>query len=173
MLHNLAFYSSVARTWDPVRVPDMLHRRRGFRFIDHDGQVNYAAKDGSVAYYGGQVFERSLFLAFGGFDGHLRVGADTDFNWRLLRFHRVGNLPRVLYSRRHHEDSLTQHPDTNHASALRKKCKLQREAYHERIRRVLSEGDLAQVRALCTSDLYHGDVEVEEVHTGFDFHPDN
>ena len=122
----------------------------------------------AIAFYASQVIERSLLLEFGGFDGHARVGADTELNRRLIRFHAIGNVPRVLCSRHFHDGSLTQDPATGRASALRRAYESERDHRVVQIRRALLEGDLARAREFSTSTLYFGDVRIAEAHTGFD-----
>ena len=103
-------------------------------------------------------------MEFGGFDGRTRFGADTDLNWRLLRFQPMLNLSDVLYSRRHHPQSLTRHPDTGFDSPARQAYVRRRNEEHETIRRTFEADDRATARALCTRDCYAGDVAVEAAH---------
>ena len=111
--------------------------------------------------------ERSLFLEFGGFDGRTMVAADSDFNSRIVRFHPIGNLPTVLYSRRFHANSLTQHPATSLTSAARQEYRARRDLRDAKIRTELAAGHSARVRELCTADLYFGDVEVQRMSSAF------
>ena len=156
--HSLAVYASVRRTRAPILVKEMLWERKVERFMN---------RHSSMAFYGAQILARDVFLEFGGFDGHTRVGADKDFNWRLVRFHSIGNLLKVLYSRRIHDLSLTQDPLTGYNSALRARYAARRRR-DENVRRELLTKNMDKVRELCTSDLFYGDIEIEETHTGFD-----
>lgn len=170
MFHNIALYPSVERIREPVTVRSLLRNRKGFAFMRH-GNAVHAANHSSVALYATQMFDRSLFLRLGGFDGRTKVGADRDFSWRVLRFHSISNVPKVLYSRRFHERSLTQHSSTNYTSRARRQYELQADGLHERIRCELESGNTDRVRELCTADLFCGDIEVEEIHTGFSVDP--
>ena len=134
-----------------------------------DGTLPFSAVLGDrgqefVAKHGSQLFRRRALLECGGFDGHTRFGADTDLNWRLLRFQPMLNLPDVLYSRRHHPRSLTRHPDTGFDSPARRDYVRRRNHEHEAIRQAFAAGDRAAARALCTRDCYAGDVTVEASH---------
>jgi hypothetical protein len=40
------------------------------------------------------------------------------------------------------------------------------QAIEQRTRATLSAGDTARARAMCTADLYFGDVEVRDMHSG-------
>lgn len=157
--HNVAFYETVERVHAPTNLSRAMLRRKSPQ-SRHRHQ--------SLAFYGSQILERDLFLDYGGFDGHTRIGADQEFNWRVARCERIGNIPKVLYSRRFHDFSLTQHPETNYTSPARIAYHAQRDERHERIRLALEERDVERVRELCTSDLFFADVRVAEVHTGFD-----
>lgn len=170
-MHDLALYETAPRLDAPVGVMQALLDRAGCRFVDENGKVRHAARNGSVAIYGAQMIERSLCLEFGGFDGRTRITADREFNWRVLRYHPVGNLPLVLYSRRYHDASLTRRSDVGKGSAPRVAFDRKMKRAHERIRQVVERGDAERLRALCTSDLFYGDIEVEEFHTGFDVPP--
>jgi hypothetical protein len=114
------------------------------------------------------MYERALLLEFGGFDGRTFVGADSELNWRLLRFMSIGNIPHVLYSRRIHRDSLTQRPETGHRSPLRLAYFAEAARAHDEIEAVLRSGQPRRAKELATTDLYHGDVAVAEMHSGFD-----
>ena len=153
LLHSIAAYTSLARVEPAVPFSVALGSRR----------QEFVAKHGS------QVFRRRVLLEFGGFDGRARFGADTDLNWRLLRFGAVLNLAEVLYSRRHHTQSLTRDPKTGFGSPARQAYVLRRNQEHEDIRRAIEAGDARQARSLCTRDCYAGDVEVEAAHVNWSF----
>lgn len=179
MSHNIAHYPNVERTQEPVNLMELLKHRRHLALEEGDAGVaiNGGLTGESEASFpnnpaasakGPQIFDRELFLEFGGFDGHARMSADTDFNWRVLRFHSIGNIPKVLYSRRIHENSITQHPLTGYKSPARRKYRRQRELSHEAIRQELVKGNVGKVRKMCTADLFCDDIRVEEYHPGFD-----
>ena len=134
------------------------------------GRVGYQVlhgRHGVLCKHGSQLFERDLLLEFGGFDGHTTLGADSDLNRRLLRYMDIGNVPKVLYSRRLHHDSLSRHPTTGHRSPARREYFAKCERLQEQIVRALAHGDRRLARTLSTADLFHGDVAVAEAHTGF------
>ncbi len=152
LVHSIAVYTSLAAVTRPVSFSTALGPLR----------QEFVAKHGS------QMFRRRLLLKYGGFDGHTRFGADTDLNWRLLRFSPILNLPEVLYSRRHHRGSLTRDPQTAFGSPLREAYVRRRDWQHEEIRQALAAGDSSRVRSLCTRDCYAGGVEVETAHMNWD-----
>lgn len=166
-LHDLVFYASVPRASDPVSILDVLDARGALRFDNGNGRSREVPGNRSVTYYGSFMVRRETYLAFGGMDGHTRIQADQDFAWRLLRFHDVGTVPSVLYSRRLHPRSLTRDPATRADSPLRKAYCRTQDGRHERIRCALGQGDWERVRELCTSDLHYADVEVSDVRSGF------
>ncbi len=135
------------------------------------GPANFEGRFGDrslvLAKHGSQVFEREVLLEFGGFDGHSILGADTDLNWRLLRYMDVGNVPKVLYSRRFHRDSLTRHPATGQRSRVRRDYLAARERLQAQIVQALARGDQRLARELATADLWYGDLAVAEYHSGF------
>lgn len=158
-LHSVLFYPTVERMSEPRNVRHILRQR-------YPGI--YTANRGSIASYGGQMIDRSVFLEFGGFDGRTRILADKQFNCCLLRFSDVGNVPKVLYSRRLHERSITQHPLTTNKSPAWLKYYLTLEMRQEAIRQELLKGNMNSVREMCTADLFCDDIRVEECHAGFD-----
>jgi hypothetical protein len=150
-LHNIAVYKTVRQTRAPIDFAAMMGPRRDY-----------------VAMHATQVFERQVLLEFGGFDGRTLIGADTELNWRLLRFTAAGNVPRVLYTRRLHPASLTRDAATCHGSPRRQMYVAERDRRHLEIANALAAGNLARVRDLCTEDLYHADIDIREMHSGFD-----
>lgn len=166
VLHNLAYFPTVERTMEPVTAP-RSHERAGAGFWETCRTGPYKVYSHVLADHGTQMLERSLFLEFGGFDGGTKVAADSDFNARVVRFHAIGNLPRIMYSRRFHALSLTQHPMTGLNSVARRDYRSKRALREAKIRSELAAGRIAGARALCTADLYFGDVEVRQMHSGF------
>lgn len=157
--HNIAFYEALGPLREPVDLRQALRQRP---------RPHARRRHAGIAFYGSQLLERDLFLDFGGFDGHTRVGADTELSRRLIRLHRIENVPKVLYSRRFHAQSLTEDPETGRTSPLRQRYQDRRDRRLEAIRLAILAEDAPQVRELCTSDLFFGDVRIAEVHTGFD-----
>lgn len=167
MLHNLAFFPSVERNAAPSLRTESSEERAGPAFVDAYRAGPYKVYAQHLTDHGTQMMQRSLFLEFGGFDGRTRFAADSEFNARVIRFEPIGNLPNVLYSRRFHPRSLTQEPATHMASTGRKAYRAQRALRDANLQIALSAGDTARARAMCTADLYFGDVEVREMHSGF------
>jgi len=149
-LHNLVAYP-------PVRI---VRAHEDYRRL-------FGERRFSLAKHGSQVFEYAVLREFGGFDGRTPIVADTDLNWRMLRFMDMGNVPRVLYSRRIHAASLTRRPDTGYDSPARRTQRTRYDEIHDEIGRCLAAGDVHRGRAMCTQDLYYGDVEVEEARAGW------
>ncbi len=56
---------------------------------------------------GSLMFRTSVLNELGGFDGRAYLSADTDMIWRILTKYSVANIPKVLYSRLFHQDSMT------------------------------------------------------------------
>jgi glycosyltransferase involved in cell wall biosynthesis len=154
-IHSRGLYDDVAAVPGPSAFPDVLGPTRPF----------------FIARHGTQMFTRDVLLRFGGFDGRTRFGADTEFDWRALRFVRLVNLPEILYSRRLHGYSLTNDPETGYDSAPRRAYGATRDARQRAIVSALAAGDRDLARRLCTEDLHHADVEVEQVHGGFPLAP--
>jgi hypothetical protein len=148
VLHNLAVPPSAERTLAPENLRE--------------------TKRPAVTSFCNQMVQRSLFMEFGGFDGRTRVAGDTDLTLRLLRFHGIGNMAKVLYSRRLHDRSLTQHPATGFDSPLRQQYRRRAYLRQEKIKHALEAEDIDTVRELCTEDLYDGDIRIDGIHTGFD-----
>lgn len=150
--HSLGIYNSVESVNVPLSFEDALGRIKS----------DYVCKHGS------QIFQRDLLIKFGGFDGRTKFGADTDMNWRLLRYTNILNLRQVLYFRRFHENSLTRNRETGLTSNKRKEYVSRRDAEHENIRAAMEIGNNELMLKLCTRDFYCNDVKPERVHTNFD-----
>ncbi|MEO8602251.1 MAG: glycosyltransferase family A protein [bacterium] len=165
--HNLAFFPSLEPTFDRSPHDARPEQRAGTEFWPACRSGPYKVYQRVLADHGTQMMQRSLVLEFGGFDGRTRVAGDSDFNARVIRFHAIGNLPTVLYSRRFHADSLTQHPATDLASAQRQDYRARRALGETAIDAALAEGNVDRARELCTADLYSGDVVVREMRSGF------
>ena len=75
---------------------------------------------------GSVMFDRNLIEDLGGWDGHTRVGGDTDIFIRSLAFTNVYNLQQFLYNRRFHEGSLTASKDLGIGSETRRNYNLRR-----------------------------------------------
>jgi len=148
-VHNLAIYDHVPQVDVPQGFRDRFGERRFF-----------------LVKHGSQIYEREVFREFGGFDGRTILAADMDMNWRLLRFMPLGNVPKVLYTRRIHEGSLTRSPETGYRSAARLAYRARCDEFQEHIARLVGEGRLAEVRALCVGDWHYGELEVAEAHGG-------
>ena len=150
--HSLGIYSSVSLSRAPLSISQILGNFR----------KNYIAKHGSL------MFERDVFLEYGGFDGHTKIGADTDFMWRILRFENIDNVHKILYYRRFHHNSLTRSSDTGLNSEKRRVYTEKRDAKHEQIRLALENGDEGTAHLLCTSDFYCNDIKIEDIYSNFE-----
>ena len=75
---------------------------------------------------GSVMFNRFLLEDLGGWDGHARVGGDTDIFIRSLAIANVYNLQQFLYNRRFHKGSLTASKDWGIGSKRRRKYNLNR-----------------------------------------------
>ena len=75
---------------------------------------------------GSVMFSEGLLDALGGWDGHTRVGGDTDIFIRSLAFTNVYNLQEFLYNRRFHKESLTASKDWGMSSELRREYAFKR-----------------------------------------------
>lgn len=73
-----------------------------------------------IAMNGSLLFNLSAVKSLGGFDGHTKIGGDSDFLWRFVKFFKFGNTSDVLYHRRFHKESLTQDKITGHDSDIRR-----------------------------------------------------
>ncbi len=167
--HNLVFYIDVPRIIRAQPVRKMLKARTPVLYQRQGTAKTQVPVADSPACYATLMVRRKEFLELGGFEGRTRVGGDMTFVCRLARFYEIANVPAVLYSRRIHHQSQTQRPETGYASQQRQQ---QFSAFHQKEKRIcaaLASGDDAEVRALCTSDLYHADVEVADVQTHFAF----
>jgi glycosyltransferase involved in cell wall biosynthesis len=122
---------------------------------DPDG-VGFVVKSGSTLY------RRELLDDYGGFDGRTLMGGDFELHWRILRFERIANIPKVLYSRRYHSSSLTASPDTGYFSSARKAFGDQAVILQSRVDAALASGDLSLARRLCQQSFYCADVQVAE-----------
>ena len=147
--HSLGIYDSVELSREPLDLSQILGNLR----------KDYITKHGSL------MFERNLLKEFGGFDGHTKIGADTELMWRLLRFEKIDNIPKILYFRQFHDNSLTRDPDTGLNSEKRRVYTERRDRKHEHIRWELEKNNIDAVRSLCTSDLYYDDIEIEEIYS--------
>ncbi|MEO8602250.1 MAG: glycosyltransferase family 2 protein [bacterium] len=118
--------------------------------------------------HGTQMVDTALFRELGGFFGRTKLGEDSEFDWRVSRFHRIGNVPRVLGSRRSHSESLTQTPATALGSPARRSFRSFLNTRREEITRALQDGNTAQARALCTETLHRAEIQIERAHCAFD-----
>ena len=108
------------------------------------------------------MIDRRVLMELGGFRGE-RFGADTDFYWRALRFHSIGNAARPTLPA---TCSLTRDPATGMRSVARREIWARRDAHHARIEQAIRDG--ASLQALCTAELDHEGVEVADVHAWFE-----
>ena len=67
------------------------------------------------------LFHRQVFSTLGGFDASTKLGADTEFLFRIVHQFKIGNVQQFLYRHIIHPSSLTQSPETGFSSSIRKK----------------------------------------------------
>jgi glycosyltransferase involved in cell wall biosynthesis len=164
--HGLSLFSDVPRMDLPCSIPEALQERSPSHFQQcAEGLVPIPSKD-SPALYATLMIRKDIFLAFGGFDGHVRIQADRDFTFRLARYHAIANVPAILYSWRIHEASLTRNPETGFSSTVRNALIGAYQKKDEAICAALKDGEADRARQLCVSDLYHGDIEIRDVMAG-------
>lgn len=128
----------------------------------------FASLGRSACMHGSQMVDTELFREFGGFHGRTSLGEDTEFDWRVSRFHDIGNLPRVLSSRRSHHASLTRDPATGMESSARLEFRARMRARREEIRRELADGNISRARELCTEIMHRAEIQIDRAHCGFD-----
>jgi hypothetical protein len=150
------------RAWD----------RNEIRAVDMSGRGEdvpaFRCRSPNICLHGSQMIDTELFREFGGYYGRTKLGEDSELDWRLLRFHDVGNLPRVLSSRRSHDTSLTRDPATGMKSAARLDYRARTRAMQEKVRRALGAGDIERARQLCTETLHRSEIQIDRSHCGFD-----
>ncbi|MFH8217837.1 glycosyltransferase family 2 protein [Streptomyces sp. NPDC018057] len=92
----------------------------GRRRMPRNGNLWLRLGRSTVLLHPSSVVRREVLERLGGFDGTVRLGADTDFHLRAARLFRLRSVRRVLYRYRIWPDSLTQAPDTGFGSARRR-----------------------------------------------------
>jgi hypothetical protein len=149
--------------WDrnEVRAVDLSQRGR-------DIPAAFGYRSPSISLHGSQMMDRQVFREFGGYHGRTKLGEDTGLDWRLLRFHDLGNLPRVMSSRRSHDESLTRAPATGMKSPARLVHRARLAEKHDEVRRALAAGDIDRVRQLCTETMHCAEIAIERSHCPFD-----
>jgi glycosyltransferase involved in cell wall biosynthesis len=115
-----------------------------------------------IAMNGSLVFRANVLWAFGGVDGHSLVAAgDTELLLRLVKFHRLANLPEVLYSRRFHGGSVTASVDRGRDSTARAAYRRFLDARHAYVRELIRAGRVERARRECREDMYYPEVDIE------------
>jgi len=110
------------------RDPDLGLVHTGVQHIDEGGAVTGANVDGLDGWVSREmlllrrpvvleagstaVVPRRVFEALGGFDTRLSTAADWDLSYRISRRHRVGFVPDVLVSYRHHGENMHSNVDS-------------------------------------------------------------
>jgi hypothetical protein len=162
LFHDLAFYFDLPKTTRAQTVCEALLDRSPLFFQKNGASVTQVPTTDSPAFYPTMMIHRDTFLSLGGFNGHTVIHADKAFAYRLTRFHEIGNVPAILYTRLIHAQSLTQRPETGYSSSLRQ---VQHAALLEKDKKVsaaIENDDRETVLQLCVSDLYHADVRVAD-----------
>jgi hypothetical protein len=151
------------RAWDrnEVGAADLSERGR-------DVPLAFGYRSPSISLHGSQMMDTQLFRDYGGYPGRTKLGEDSGLDWRLLRFHDIGNLPRVMSSRRSHDESLTRAPATGMKSPARLLYHARMSEKFDDVRRALADGDVARAQQLCTETMHCADIEIERSHCPFD-----
>jgi glycosyltransferase involved in cell wall biosynthesis len=98
---------------------DGTGRPTGRRRMPRNGNLWMRLGRSTVLLHPSSVVRLSVLRKLGGFDGTVRLGADTDFHLRASRLYRLRSLRKVLYRYRIWPESLTQSPRTGFGSAER------------------------------------------------------
>ncbi|MEU3183998.1 glycosyltransferase family 2 protein [Streptomyces sp. NPDC006923] len=99
---------------------DDAGRVTGHRRMPRHGNLWMRLGRTTVAHHPATVIRRDMMDRLRGFDGTVRLGADTDFHLRAARLYRLRNTRRLLYQYRIWPKSLTQAPDTGFGSEARR-----------------------------------------------------
>lgn len=92
----------------------------GRRRMPRNGNLWMRLGRSTVLLHPSSVVRREVLERLGGFDGTVRLGADTDFHLRAARLYRLRSVRSVLYRYRIWPQSLTQAPETGFGSAQRR-----------------------------------------------------
>jgi len=97
------------------------HSKETLELCVYPPDVNHAMSQGAshCLLHCTGLISRALALKIGGFDEHLKLGADTDFIVRAWHAGRIINLPNFCVFHRIRAGSLTTHAETGHQSAAR------------------------------------------------------
>lgn len=112
-----------------------------------------------IAMNGSLLFRLSAVKNLGGFDGHTKIGADSEFLWRFVRFYKFGNMPEVLYHRRFHKESLTQSRIVGHNSKIRSVYAQIALEEHKQCVKLLSDGQCTEALKRSTYNFYYPTVK--------------
>lgn len=99
----------------------------------------------------------------GGFD-NTRVGGDSEFMWRFVKFFKFGNLPEVHYTRRFHEDSLTQDSRVGYSSKIRKDYAKSIFAKHQQALELIKNKKHKEALKFCSYNTEHPEVSYDFYH---------
>lgn len=160
--HSLSFYPELEKITEPRPVWEVVSEVREKQWSEAGRSQELERKNDSLALYATFIVRRRVFLGLGGFEGRTRVGGDRTLAHRLVRLYNISNVPAVLYSRRIHDDSLTQKTDTGYLSTRRQAHFSEFDRQERRICAALSSGQADRLADCCRSDLYCGDVSVAE-----------
>ncbi|MFE7278022.1 glycosyltransferase family 2 protein [Streptomyces sp. NPDC057623] len=98
---------------------DATGRGTGRRRMPRNGNLWMRLGRSTVVLHPSSVVRREVLERLGGFDGTVRLGADTDFHLRAARLYRLRSVRHVLYRYRIWPQSLTQAPGTGFGSEER------------------------------------------------------
>ena len=103
------------------------------------------------------MVKMSALKTLGGFDD-TRMGGDSEFLWRFVKFFKFGNLQEIHYTRRFHHDSLTQNKDVGHLSNLRKEYAKKAFLRHRKGIEILNNKGKSSALEFSTYDMYFPEV---------------
>ncbi|MEU1056086.1 glycosyltransferase family 2 protein [Streptomyces sp. NPDC005876] len=121
---------------------DEAGRTTGRRRMPRNGNLWMRLGRTTVLLHPSSVVRRSVLHTLGGFDGTVRLGADTDFHLRAARLYRLRSVREVLYRYRIWPKSLTQAPGTGFGSAQRRAYTEAMTAQEQRRRRARTRAEL-------------------------------
>ncbi|MEV0301449.1 glycosyltransferase family 2 protein [Streptomyces prasinus] len=132
---------------------DEAGRTTGQRRMPRNGNLWMRLGRTTVLLHPSSVVRRSVLETLGGFDGTVRLGADTDFHLRAARLYRLRSVRKVLYRYRIWPKSLTQAPDTGFGSAERRAYTEAMTAQEERRRRARTREELLPLLVAPPNDI--------------------
>ncbi|MER5358433.1 glycosyltransferase family 2 protein [Streptomyces sp. NPDC002785] len=142
---------------------DAAGRTTGHRRMPRHGNLWMRMGRSTVVLHPSTVVRREVLQRLGGFDGTVRLGADTDFHLRAARLYRLRSVRQVLYRYRIWPKSLTQAPETGFASTERRSYTQAMAAQERRRREARSREELLPLLVAPPNDI---DFALEPIELG-------